>query len=191
VPADLLVNRADLRAALAELVAADASIGVAVADRLPRFSLTGSLAEGETSSYDGTLSSLAANFTGPLLDWGRRKAEVERRESLYREQLQAFTDTYLQAIEEVETTLYQEQKHREFLQRLRDRRDILQRSVDETEARYKQGIDDYLPVLNALQSLRQIDRTLIEEQFKLLQLRIRLHLVTGGQIPEISNETTH
>lgn len=191
VPADLLVNRPDLRAALAELVAADASIGVAVADRLPRFSLTGSLAAGANSNYEGTLSSLAASFTGPLLDWGRRKAEVERRKSLYREQLQSFTDTYLQAIEQVETTLYQEQKQREFHKRLRERRDILQRAVDETEARYKQGIDDYLPVLNALQSLREIERSLIDEQLQLLQLRIRLHLVTGGRIPEISNETTN
>ena len=116
---------------------------------------------------------------------------MARRKSIYREQLQAFTESYLQAIEAVETTLYQEQKQREFYQRLRERRDILQRALNETEARYKQGIDDYLPVLNALQSLREIERSLIDEQLQLLQLRIQLHLAIGGGIPEISNTTTN
>ncbi|WPJ95352.1 efflux transporter outer membrane subunit [Coraliomargarita algicola] len=185
VPADLLVQRPDLRAALADLVAADASIAVAVAERLPQLTLSGSAAVGATSSYEGALSSLAANFTGPLLDWGRRKAEVERRKSIYQEQLLSFTEIYLRAVEEVETTLYQEQKQREFLKRLRHRRDILQRALEETEARFKQGIDDYLPVLTALQSLREIERDLIDEQFELLQLRIRLHLVTGGRMPTL------
>lgn len=185
VPADLLVQRPDLRAALADLVAADASIGVAVAERLPQLTLSGSVAEGATSSYEGVLSSLAANFTGPLLDWGRRKAEVERRKSIYQEQLLRFTELFLGAVEEVETTLYQEQKQREFLKRLRHRRDILQRAQEESDARFKQGIDDYLPVLTALQSLREIERDLIDEQLELLQLRIRLHLVTGGRMPQI------
>jgi outer membrane protein TolC len=42
VPSDLLLNRPDLRAFRNELIAADAEIGQAIAERLPRITLDGS-----------------------------------------------------------------------------------------------------------------------------------------------------
>src|SRR5690606_4821068 len=42
VPSDLLLNRPDLRALRNRLIAADAAIGEAIADRLPRVTLDGS-----------------------------------------------------------------------------------------------------------------------------------------------------
>jgi outer membrane protein TolC len=56
------------------------------------------------------------------MDWGARKAEVERSRALYVEQLAAFSQAYLKAIEDVENTLYQERKQREFLEGLERRR---------------------------------------------------------------------
>ena len=83
-------------------------------------------------------------------------------------------------MEEVENTLYQENKQREYIQRLEERQRILANTVNETEALFTQGIDDYLPVLTALQNLRSIERDIITEQLNLVNFRIRLHRAIGG-----------
>lgn len=180
IPADLLLNRPDLRAARNDLIAADADIASAIADRLPRLTFEGSYLFSDAASYTGPVAAIMGMFVQPLLDWGRRKAEVERNEALYEERLAAFTQTYLEAAEETENALYQENRQREFLMRLESRRALLQETVSETEARFKQGVDDYLPVLNALQELRNVERDLIAEQLNLIGHRIALHRATGG-----------
>ena len=180
IPADLLLKRPDLRAAQAELAAADADIASAIADRLPQITLEGSYLYSDSVTYAGPLGMIMGSFVQPLLDWGRRKAEVSRNKAVYTERLAAFTQTYLIAIEEVENTLYQERKQREYISRLEKRRKILQNTVEETEALYTQGVDDYLPVLNALQELRSVERDLVGERLNLVNFRIALHRALGG-----------
>ncbi|MFW0778119.1 MAG: TolC family protein [Rickettsiales bacterium] len=182
VPADLLVNRPDLRAAKAELIAADADIAAAIAERLPRITLDGSYVYADGAAFTGPVAMIMGSFVQPLLDWGKRKAAVERNEALYEEQLAAFGQLYLEAVEDVESALTQEKSQREFVKRLEERREILNNTVNETEARYRQGVDDYLPVLNALQELRLVERTLIAERLTLINSRIALHRATGGVI---------
>lgn len=189
VPADLLLNRPDLRAARASLLAADFDIGSAIADRLPRLTLSGSTVYADTPSETGIISFIMAKFVQPLLDWGRRKAEVERNKALYQERLAAFTQKYLNAVESVENALYQEHRQKEFIKRLGVRLEYLQATLDETEARYTQGVDDYLPVLNALQELRQVERNLVLERLALANFRISLHRAVGGSLGHIKKET--
>jgi NodT family efflux transporter outer membrane factor (OMF) lipoprotein len=188
VPAELLLRRPDLRALQAELIAADADIAAAIADRLPRLTLNGSLVLQDQASFSGPVSMLMASFVQPLLDWGRRKAKVERSRAVYEERLAQFTQLYLRAVEEVENSLYQEARQRQTLSRLEKQRQILQQTIDETEARYLQGVDDYLPVLSALQELREIERDLITERLNLVQLRISLHRAVGGSLSFVQTE---
>ncbi len=190
VPIDLLLNRPDLRAARKELLAADADIGAAIADRLPRITLDGSYGYSDSSDFTGPLSVLMGMFVQPLLDWGRRKAEVERNKSIYEEKLALFTQIYLQAVESVENALYQEMRQREFIQRLEKRIRILQETVEESEARYTQGIDNYLPVLNALQELRSVERDLVSERLNLVNQRISLFRAVGGRITHSNDRRT-
>ncbi len=182
VPSALLLNRPDLRAALAELVAADADIAAAIADRLPRVTLDGSFVYSDTASFTGPVSMIMGSFVQPLLDWGRRKAEVERNKALYEERLAAYTQLFLEAVEDVESALIREIKQREFLKNLQVQRNILQQTVDASENRYTQGIDDYLPVINALQELRNVERSLITEHLNLLNIRVDLFRAIGGPI---------
>lgn len=187
IPAELILLRPDLKAAQAELIAADADIGAAIADRLPKLTLSGEYGFNDSASFTGPVGLIASSFVQPLIDWGQRKAVVERNRALYEEQLAAFTKLYLEAIEEVENALYQEQQQRDFINRLDNRRDILQKTVNETESRYKQGVDDYLPVLNALQELRQVERSLITEELNLIRYRIQLYRALGGPVTELSH----
>jgi len=182
VPSDLLLNRPDLRALRNELIAADAEIGQAIADRLPRITLDGSVFYGSGSDFTGPAGTLLGSIIQPLLDWGARKAEVERSRALYVERLAVFSQAYLQAIEDVENALYKERKQREFLDRLERRRRFLERTVEETRDRYTNGLTDFLPVLDALKELQRIERTIVTQQRELLAFHIQLQRALGGQL---------
>ena len=182
VPLDLLENRPDLRSLKNELVAADADIAQAIADRLPQITLTGSYLYSDTASYSGPLGVLLGSFVQPLLDWGERRAEVKRNKAIYEERLAAYTQAFLEAVEEVENALYQENKQREYIKRLQSRERILEETVGEARARYDEGLDDYTPVLNALQELRAVERNLTIERYQLIQYRIQIYRALGGNI---------
>lgn len=181
IPSDLLLQRPDLRALRSGLVAADAEIGRAIAERLPRLILDGSSWYADGPDFSGPVGALLGTFVQPLLDWGARKAEVERNRALYSERLAAFTQAYLVAIGEVENTLYQERKQGEYLDRLERRHNFLQRTVAEARDRYSNGLTDFLPVLTAVKELQQIERILVRQQRELLGFRIRLHRALGGK----------
>lgn len=183
VPADLLLQRPDLRALRNELVSADAQIGQAIAERLPQITLDGSVFYEDRLLPGGAVASLIGTFIQPLIDWGARKAEVERNKALYVEGLARFTQRYLEAIEDVENSLYQERKQREFLKRLANRLQLLERTVEETTQRYTNGLTDYLPVLDAVKELERLERVIVQQERALLGFRIQLHRALGGNLP--------
>ena len=182
VPSDLLLNRPDLRALRNELVAADADIGQAIAERLPLIRLDGSILYQDGLDAGGPVALVLGTLVQPLLDWGARKAEVERNRALYVERLAIFSRVYTEAIESVENALYQERKQLEFLDRLERRRGFLERTVAETKDRYAHGLTDFLPVLSAIKELQQVERILLREQRVLLGIRIQLHRALGGSV---------
>lgn len=185
VPAELLLNRPDLRAAQAELIAADADIAAAIAERLPRLTLEGSHIYEEGSASSDPISLITGSFILPLLDWGHRRSMVKRNKAIYSEKMAHFTQLYLHAVEDVENTLYVEGRQRAYVTLLETRRQILQKTVEETEALYRQGVSDYLLVLSALQELRDTERDLVTEQLNLIKLRIQLHRALGGVVNKI------
>jgi NodT family efflux transporter outer membrane factor (OMF) lipoprotein len=187
VPSDLLLNRPDLRAMKNSLIAADADIGAAIADRLPRITLTGSLLYADGAGFAGPVGSILGGLVAPLLDWGQRKAEVERNEALYTERLAAFTQAYLEAVAEVENTLYQEDRQREYVSRLETRRSVLLETAEKAQSSYTEGLTDYLPVLNAVKDLRAVERSLIDQRVALALLRVRLYRAVGSEIPSYSD----
>lgn len=188
VPADLLLKRPDLRALRNELIAADAGIARAMAERLPRITLDGSYSFVDGPAFTGPAALLLGSLVQPLLDWGARKAEVERNRALYLERLAAFSQAYLEAIGEVENTLYQERKQRQFLERLDNRRRFLASTVEETKDRYTNGLTDFLPVLDAIKELQRLERVIVRQQRELVGFRIRLHRALGGDIIETGME---
>lgn len=182
VPLDLLLNRPDLQALKSELIAADADTAAAISDRFPRITLNGSYAYTDTLAYSGPLAAITSMFVQPLLTWGEKKAEVSRNRAIFQERLANFSQGFLIAVEEVENTLYQENSQRGFIERLDARRNVLQSTVNEAEARYTEGIDDYLEVINALQELREVERQIITEKMELVTIRINLHRAIGGPV---------
>ncbi len=122
LPADLLAARPDVRGAGLRLEAAEWQIAAARAARLPALSLTARARYGRGDFdvlFSNWLLSLAANLTAPILDGGRRAAEVDRTRALADENLAAYYNTVLTAVKEVEDALVSEAKQREHIQGLK------------------------------------------------------------------------
>jgi NodT family efflux transporter outer membrane factor (OMF) lipoprotein len=182
---DLLSVRPDLRAAQADLVSADAETARALAERLPRltFSAEALLIEGRSPS--GSLVTFAADLVQPLLDWGQRRAEWVRTKAVYRERLAIFSQAYVRAVWNLDTLVRSEAKQRELLERLQERKQLLDATLGLATNRYTSGLTDYLPVLSATQQLYALDQRLIREQRRLTSLRIALHQALGGPLPAV------
>lgn len=186
LPAELLEQRPDVRAAGLRLQEADWDLTVAEADRLPALRLTASATtSGDFNElFDNWLLNLAGNLTAPLLDGGRRSAEVERRQAIIDERLAAYQETVLAAMREVEDALITEQKLLEEQAALKHQLQLAEQALNTAKNRYLKGLSDYLPVLIELQNVEQLQQTLLTQQRDLLTNRVALHRALGGDWTE-------
>ncbi|TCM07438.1 efflux transporter outer membrane subunit [Sphingomonas sp. PP-CC-3G-468] len=154
LPSDLLRRRPDIRAAERELAAATADIGVAVADLYPRFTLTG-MAQLLSSSLSNLFTGDSLQLTGsgtamfPILDFGRRRAEVGNRRETREQAYQTYRTTVLGALRDVEDALSRiasEQRRNGILRKAVVDREATVRSV---EALYRTGFVAQDSLLNA------------------------------------------
>ncbi|WP_366658323.1 efflux transporter outer membrane subunit [Fodinicurvata sp. EGI_FJ10296] len=187
VPADLLRQRPDLRAAEQDIEQAAAGLDVAVADLYPRLSIPGSISISATGLGTGSIvqtvvSSLSAVLSVPLFDGGRRRAAVDAAEEQAHQALFTYRRTLLLALEEVETALVE---HRE----ASDRLDILERTLDTTAratnratARFQGGMADFLEVLDAQRERVEIARERAQARADAARAVVRLHKAIGGGV---------
>ncbi|MFH1982449.1 MAG: efflux transporter outer membrane subunit [Pseudomonadota bacterium] len=186
VPADLLANRPDIRAAGKRLTAADWQVAAAQANRLPAINLTATARYGEADVgdlFNNWLLSLSASLTAPLLDGGRRKAEVDRTRARTEENLWAYRQVVITAIKEVEDALVSEAMQRAHITGLDAVSVSSRRALEEAVSRYRNGLSDYLPVLTQLLAVQDLERDLIRQTATLVQYRVSLYRALGGTWP--------
>lgn len=183
LPADLLANRPDVRAAGLRLESADWQVAAARANRLPAIRLTARASYGAGDLdlfFDNWLLSLAGNLVAPLFDGKRRSAEVERTKAVVDERLWAYRRTVLTAIKEVEDALVREEKRRQHIGVLKQQIDTARRALNEAGERYRKGLNDYLPVLTQLLAVQGLEQDLIRRQAELVIDRVSLFRALGG-----------
>jgi multidrug efflux system outer membrane protein len=183
IPAQLLANRPDIRAAARRLETADWNVAAARADRLPRISLSAEAAyQADKLSLllDNWLTRLAGNITAPLFDGRRRASEVQRLRAVVMENLAVYRQTVLTAMREVEDALVDETKLREHLKGLQAQLDAARSALNEARRRYRNGLSDYLPVLAQLLTVQELERTQIQRRAGLLTARVDLYRSLGG-----------
>ena len=173
VPSDLLELRPDLRSRRSSIRALDQEVGEAIADCLPRFAIGGSVGLAGTPSFEALVGDAIAGALVPIIDGGNRKAEVARRKSRVLEEVDLYTAAYLDAIREVETALSNERE-------ISPARKLL----EESRIRYSRGLNDYLPVLDAVSRVQQLERNLLTSRRERLSARVALHRAIGGPMPE-------
>lgn len=194
LPADLLTNRPDIQAARQRLESAGWNLAAAKADRLPALRLNGSAtyqSEQFSELFDNWILNIAAGLTAPLIDGGRRRAEVARQEAVLDEYLAAYKAVLIQAVADVENALHRERAQRRHLEALEREVSFARLALTEAQTRYRKGSIDYLNVLAALTSTQRLERELITAKNTLLSYRISLYRALGGSWMEPFTTKSH
>jgi outer membrane protein, multidrug efflux system len=182
LPADLLQERPDIRAAWQRLHESGWDLAAARADRLPALRLTGNFEHSGSDSgriFDNWLANLAASLTAPIIDGGSRRAEVKRQEAIRLERLAGYEKTVFTALSEVDTGVSAVLRQIDLVRALEAQRDAAQSALASARIRYQNGVLDYDTVLSLLLKLQQLERTRIREQASLLTLQTGLCRALG------------
>jgi len=183
VPAEVLRRRPDVRQAYRQVQAADQRLAVAIADQYPRLSLSASATTSVASVgdlFDDWLANLASNVAQPLFDAGRRKAEVQRQRAIVQERFHTWSQTILEALQDVETALTQEQQQTQRLENLNMQLRLARQTYQRTRESFIKGQIDYIRVLESLQSLQALERNVVTAKRTLIQRRIDLYRSIAG-----------
>ncbi|HEX2385892.1 MAG TPA: efflux transporter outer membrane subunit [Candidatus Binatia bacterium] len=185
IPSDLLERRPDIRQSEQQIVAANARIGVAIADFFPRLDLTGlfGFASPELSAITAGRNrvwSAAASLAGPLFQGGRLVGQYQQFKSEWEEARIRYEQTALNAFHEVSNALVSRQKLTEV--RAQQARAVadLQESVSVSTQRYLAGFSSYFEVLEAQQQLFPAENALAQTQLDQLVVIVQLYRALGG-----------
>jgi NodT family efflux transporter outer membrane factor (OMF) lipoprotein len=185
LPADLLWQRPDVRAAGERLEAARLRVGARKAERLPGISLTGTLGL-QSSSADGLFdisqwfSNLAAGLTAPLFLGGRLNANLSAAEARYAQQVAVYGRSVLTAVGEVESALLRYREERGRFQLLSAQLDQADASVSLQAERYRSGVAEYTDFLDALRIRLNVQSTLAASSRDVALARLAVHRALGG-----------
>ena len=184
LPSDLLRRRPDLREAEQNLVAANAAVGVTLANFFPTLSLTGAFGGVAPQVSDlfekGRTWSVGGGLLRPLFQ-GRRLMNQHRAAVAEWEQAKVqFEQSVTNAFNEVSTALVAYQKladvEKEQARAVSADREAVRLSND----RYRAGLSSYLEVLQAQQQLFPAENSLALARFSRLASLVQLYKALGG-----------
>lgn len=189
MPSVLMLVRPDVLAAEEQLRAARANIGAARAAFYPTISLTGSggFASGELGQLfggDGLTWTFGPSISLPIFDAGERDANLELAKASEAEQLALYDKAVQTAFREVADGL----SGRRWLS---DQVATLERSVVAQQKiariarlRYREGVADYLEVLDAERNLFSAQQQLLTTRRAFVQNGTTLFVALGGGLRE-------
>ena len=185
VPADLLRRRPDVRSAEFAAEAQSARIGVATAQLLPAFQLTGTVglsAEQAAQFFEGRSFEAVAgpSFNWPILNYGRLSNNVRLQDATFQELATTYENIVLLAQQEVEDALVGYLRGTERVQRLSEAVAAAHRAVDLSIIQYREGATDYTAVLNSQQSKLRVDDELVNERGVVALSVVALYKALGG-----------
>jgi outer membrane protein, multidrug efflux system len=185
LPSELARRRPDIRRAEAQLHAATAQIGIAVADLFPRLTLNADAGIqasrfADLSSWAGRFFSLGPSLDVPIFSGGARRANVQLQDARAQEAAIVYAGTVLSALHDVENALTAygaEQTRRTSLaSTLAQNRTALSLS----QQRYESGIASFLNVLDAERTVQQTELSLTDSTASVSIDLVTIYKALGG-----------
>jgi multidrug efflux system outer membrane protein len=185
LPSDLLTRRPDLRQAEQNLFTAHARILEAKAAIYPDLSLSaylGSESKALSDLFSGPAAiwGLGIGIVQSLLNGGRTQAALDVRDARQAQALIAYEQAVRQAFREVLDALVAHRQARELADAEGRRAEALARALEVAELRYRNGLVNYLTVLDAQRNLLQADLNRIEARRAQLAAAADLAKALGG-----------
>lgn len=193
LPSDLLAHRPDIRAAEQRLRSSQANIAAARAAFFPRISLTAGvgLASGELSSLFDSNSrtwSFSPQLVLPIFDNGRNKSGLSLAEVRSNIAIADYEKTIQVAFREVADALAARETLAEEIDAQKAVRDAQLERLTLAQARYQNGIANYLDVLDAERELFNAEQALVQSQLLRLTNAVDLYRSLGGGFTETSKQ---
>ena len=185
LPSELVHQRPDILLAEAQLISANAQIGVATAAMFPSLTLNGAVGLNSTSvgnlfRSDSLFWGLGANLAGPIVDggtrWYQRKAAIDAHDAV----LANYRQTVLSALAQVADTLRAVEHDAETLSAQADAVHAASDAFQLMHINYQTGIATYLQVLIADEQYHQATLAYVQAQAQRLQDTVALYVALGG-----------
>ncbi len=185
LPSALLERRPDIQQAEAQLIAANAQIGVAKAAFYPDISLTGtagfqSLSLSKLFTGPSSFWNVGPTLTVPIFTAGKLRSNVHLTEAQQQQALLTYQQTIQQAFRDVSDSLIAYQKNREF----REQQELLTASAEDSaklaQIRYQAGVASYLEVLTNDTNFFAAQLNLASAQQNELTALVQVYNALGG-----------
>jgi NodT family efflux transporter outer membrane factor (OMF) lipoprotein len=185
LPSTLVERRADVRAAEAQLHAASAQIGVALANRLPQFTIAGAYGGTSTAftqmfANGNPFWSVAGNIAHTLFDGGTLRHQQRAAEAAFEQAAAQYRSTVLNAFQNVADALHALQADAEALKAAVAAEEATKVTLDLTLTAQRLGAVNYLALLSAQQAYQQALLTRVQAQATRLADTVALFQALGG-----------
>lgn len=185
LPSDLLIRRPDVVAAEHNLIAANANIGAARAAFFPSITLTGSggVAGSQLNhlfTSGGLTWSFAPQINIPIFTAGENQGNLDLAKAQKNIQVAQYEKAIQTAFREVSDALAARTTYIDQLKAQQQLVDAAADSVRLSMLRFRTGVDTYLPVLTAQQTLYSAQLTLLNLRQAQLTNLVTLYKALGG-----------
>jgi len=185
LPSALVRRRPDILAAEAELHAATAAAGVAVANQYPDIRLSANLTQSAIKpenlfDYSSSGWSLLSGVTAPIFSGGTLKAERQAAEAEARASLARYQQTVLRAFVQVSDALAALATDQQSIEALGRSGAAAQANVTDAENGYRLGGVSLMQVVDARRQLSRARRALAEAQGQRFADVVELYAATAA-----------
>ncbi|WP_266160360.1 efflux transporter outer membrane subunit [Dyella silvatica] len=169
LPSQLVEQRPDVRAAEAQVHAASAQVGIALANRLPQFSIAGNYGGSSTHFSDmfkqgNTFWGLTGNLTQTVFDFGTLKHRQRAAEAALEQSAAQYRTVVLGAFQNVADTLYALDADARTLSAATQAEAAAKKTLQLTRQQLELGFVSGLSLLSAEQAYQQARVTQIQAQ---------------------------
>jgi outer membrane protein, multidrug efflux system len=185
IPSRLLERRPDIRAAEAQLMAANAQIGVAKAAYFPDIALTadsGFVSSALSSLFTGPAGawSFGGGLVQPIFQGGRIRSGVKLAEARQQELVLSYQETIQQAFRGVSDSLVGYQKDREYREHQEELVVAAKDAARLSELRFRGGATNYLEVLTNDTNAFSAELGLAQAELNELLALVEIYRNLGG-----------
>jgi multidrug efflux system outer membrane protein len=188
-PAELLRRRPDVRAAERQLAAATARVGVATADLFPRVNITGFVGflSGDVGRLFGTGSgndarawSITPTVSWAAFDIGSVRARLRASEAQSDAAAANYEKVVLTALEDTENSFVAYSAQQAQLKSLNEQAQASRRAADLADAQYREGIADFLVLLDAQRTQLDAEDSVAQAQTAVNVSVVAIYKALGG-----------
>lgn len=185
IPSDLLTRRSDIRIAEREMAAVNEELAASIANKYPKFFLTGTPGW-SASSFDDVFKGDSFGWAGSagiswnVFDGGRSQAQVEMNESRFNAAALNYEHFVNSAIAEVDSALFAYGRSQQNRDQIDDALSAADVALSKAKSLYSAGLIDHVSVLDAQRQHRIMQDHQVVATLQAAQATISVYKSLGG-----------